>query len=448
LNEVSALDELLSRMAQRQAIALRQCGTGCSYKELCMRISIWRERLVDQKIAPCDVVGLRAEFDVEAIALMLALWESGNTVALLPVSGNIEPFLIDAQVDYLFSFDAASQWTLDDRRQGQEKHPLLQRLSAQSRSGFIIFSSGTTGRAKAILHDVNSFLAYFSASSKALRTVAFLLFDHIAGLDTLLYTLASGGMLAIPGERTPFAICQLIEQTAAQVLPASPSFFNLLYLSGDYSRFDLSNLEIVSFGSEPMSESCLARVKDMFPRARLIQKYGSSEFGSPRSRSREGESLWIKMDSDNFLIKVIDGILWVKSPATMLGYLNFESPALEEGYLCTGDRVERDGEWMRILGRDSDSINVGGEKVFPAEVESVIHDFPGVAEVLVYGEANVILGNTVCAKIRPSSEVETKLFKKELRRHCVARLQRYKVPSKIHLVDQSMTGERFKMLRV
>ena len=92
------------------------------------------------------------------------------------------------------------------RLEGQESltrsgdHPLLASLRERQGAGLVIFSSGSTGRAKAILHDVDRFLRKYETPGKGMRTLAFLLFDHVAGMDTLFYTLCNGGSLVLPEE--------------------------------------------------------------------------------------------------------------------------------------------------------------------------------------------------------------------------------------------------------
>jgi len=87
---------------------------------------------------------------------------------------------------------------------------------------------------------------------------------------------------------------------------------------------------------------------------------------------------------EGFETRVVDGILHIKAKSAMLGYLNSPSPFTEDGWTITGDSVEVDGEYMRFMGRQSEIINVGGEKVYPGEVESVIQEFDNVAEVTVF----------------------------------------------------------------
>ena len=333
--------------------------------------------------------------------------------------------------------------------QGGPRHPLIQSLAGAP--GFVIFSSGSTGAPKAVLHDLNRFMGKYGASGKALRTLAFLLFDHIAGLDTLFYTLAAGGTLVLPEGRDVNTVCRLIQAARVEVLPASPSFLNLMLLSGEDARHDLSSLKVITYGSEPMGESLLGRLAAAFPECRIIQKYGTSEFGAPVSASRGNDSVWLKFREDQARVKVVDGVLWVKAPGTMVGYLNHPQPVMEDGWYCTGDRVEVDGEWMRILGRQSDVINVGGEKVNPADVEAAILEVDDVLEAAVRGEANPILGQVVAATVRLKTPLkepgEEREMTRAIRRHLRGRLAPHMVPVRIDFTDRSLVTERHKKVR-
>ena len=146
----------------------------------------------------------------------------------------------------------------------------------------------------------------------------------------------------LTNDRSPDAICQLADEFDVEVLPVSPSFVNLLYISKDYENHDLSSIQIVTLGSEPVSEGLLERTRCVFPSARIIQKYGTTEFGSPRTKTRSDDPTWIHMDSEIFKIKVVDDLLWVKAETTKLGYLNRDKQPFEDGWYCTGDRVEVD----------------------------------------------------------------------------------------------------------
>ena len=132
----------------------------------------------------------------------------------------------------------------------------------------------------------------------------------------------------------------------------------------------------------------------------------------------------------------------------MLGYLNHPSPFTEDGWFNTGDQVEVDGEYVRILGRESEVINVGGEKVHPAEVESVLQELEEVAEVAVYADKNSIVGSVVCADVLPKEkQPDTRMLIRKIKRYCASRLQLYKVPAKVRIVEEKLHGQRFKIMR-
>jgi long-chain acyl-CoA synthetase len=312
----------------------------------------------------------------------------------------------------------------------------------------VIFTSGSTGRPKAALQSVERFLYKFRTPGRQLRTLAFLLFDHVAGIDTLFYTLTNGGTLILTRRRDPGSILGLIDAHKVEVLPASPSFLRLMCVAGDGGEHDLSSLKVITYGSEPMDPGTLARLNARFPLAQISQKYGTTETGSPRTVSRGNDSLWLKIKSDGVETRVVDDVLWIRTEGTILGYLNAPSPVDEEGWYCTGDLVDVDGEWIRFRGRAADIINVGGEKVAPAEVEQSILELEFVREAVVAGERHALMGQIVTARVTLADTApEPKEAVKLIRLHCRGRLASYKVPVKIDVVTQRLTSERHKAQR-
>jgi acyl-CoA synthetase (AMP-forming)/AMP-acid ligase II len=231
------------------------------------------------------------------------------------------------------------------------------------------------------------------------------------------------------------------------LLPTSPTFINLLLLSEAYKRYDLSSLQMVTYGTEVMPESTLNRFHELFPNVKLLQTYGLSEVGILRSKSKSSDSLWVKVGGEGFETRVRDGMLEIKAQSAMLGYLNALSPFTEDGWFMTGDAVEQEGEFIRILGRKSEIINVGGEKVYPAEVESVLQRMEGVEDVAVSGEKNPITGNIVKARVKLRNPESPQEFRKRMHSFCAGKLARFKIPQKVVLVDTDFRGERFKKMR-
>jgi acyl-coenzyme A synthetase/AMP-(fatty) acid ligase len=145
--------------------------------------------------------------------------------------------------------------------------------------------------------------------------------------------------------------------------------------------------------------------------------------------------------------KVVDGVLHLRSESTILGYLNAPPPLDADGWYCTGDLVEVDGDWIRFRGRSSDQINVGGEKVTPSEVEQVLLELDFIREAAVYGEVNPIVGQVVAARLLLASDVDERDAVRRIRVHCRSRLAPHMIPVKIHCVVASLSTSRQKVQR-
>ena len=419
-----------------------------SYEWLAQRVVNWQGFLVEHEVEAGTVVALEADFSPNAVALFLALAEAGCVLVPLTSAAatHRDEFIETAEVEVRIAIDRQDEVSIE-KLDRSATHEIFGTLRQAAHPGLVIFSSGSTGKCKAAVHDVVPLLEKFKTTRHALRTISFLLYDHIGGINTMLYTLSNGGCLVTVQDRSPDAVLAAVEKYRVELLPTSPTFLNLVLISEAWKRFDLSSLQTVSYGTEPMPESTLKRFNELYPRIRLLQTYGLSEVGILRSKSKSSDSLWVKLGGDGFETRIVDGTLQIKAQSAMLGYLNHASPFTEDGWYNTGDRVEVDGEYMKILGRESEIINIGGEKVYPAEVESVIQEMDEVADAVVFGTPNPITGQMVCARIRTNVEVERKSFIALLKSHCRSRLQAYKVPAKIELVTDSQHSERFKKIR-
>lgn len=444
----TAVDFLFERFrdAGEKAAFVEADGQQVSYAELRARIDRIRAALSAAGVQPGAAVQLRGDFSADAAAWLIALWaEAAIVTPLAPASREkAEEFVAVGDVEWIVEAGADALTP----GPGHSRHALYDALRAAGDPGLIIFSSGTTGAAKGALHDVRKLLGKFRAPGKDFITLAFLLFDHIAGIDTLLYCLANGSTIVCPGERSPGDISRLVERYRVEVLPVAPSFLNILLLSGAHEGRDLSSLKIITYGAEMMPQGVLDRVAEAFPAARVVQKYGTSEIGALRSQSAGNRSRWLRIGGGGTEWRVVDGLLEIRSPTAMLGYLNAPSPFTEDGWYMTGDRVEVQGDMVRFLGRDSDLINVGGQKVFPAEVEAAVREIAGVAEVAVFGRPHPMLGATVCARIRMTdSEIAAAEVRTRIRQGLTGVLEPYKIPQKIEVTQETLTTERFKQRR-
>jgi long-chain acyl-CoA synthetase len=447
------LDLIDSIDRQGAAACLHDGVREWTYAELSTSIKHFRTWVRENALSEVGTIGLRADFGLEPIALLLALLAEQRVVALMPRDRNAEDYAADACVTDLLAFDGERGLVRQHLAAGRS-HALLDGLKARGESGVVIFTSGSSGKPKAALQGTERLLQKFARPGRKFRTLAFLMFDHIAGLDTLFHTLTAGGTIVTLSRRTPAAVLEVMEAARVEVLPTSPSFLRLLCASDALGSRDLSALKIITYGSEPMDQTTLRVIGERFPQCQIIQKYGTTETGSPRTESRGNDSLWLRFKQSNaegaLAHTVRDGVLWLKGPGTFLGYLNVDSPVAADGWYCTGDLVEQDGEWVRFKGRVSEVINVGGEKVAPLEVEATILELPYVTSAVVRGEPHVLLGQIVTAKVAVSESeqatVETQLAA-AIRKHCRARLAGYKVPMKIAFVTGGLLTDRQKANR-
>lgn len=444
------IDFLLERFAARgDADAIVWHDQPFSYRWLLDRVGYWRGRIEEMDVPPHANVALVADFSPNAVALFLALIE--HRCVVVPITSTHSEsrrseFVELGECTRRIRIGADDEAVFDTLA-GETRHDLFGKLRAAGHPGLVLFSSGSTGKSKGVVHDFVPLLDKFRTSRPALRTIAFLLYDHIGGINTMLHTLANGGCMITVRDRSPDGVLAAVERHRVELLPTSPTFLNLVLISDAISRHDLRTLKFVTYGTEPMPEGTLKRLHELLPGVKLHQTYGLSEVGILRSSSESSDSLWVRIGGEGYETRVVDGILQIKARAAMLGYLNAPSPFTDDGWFVTGDLVERKGEFVRFLGRQSEIINVGGEKVYPAEVENVIQTMSNVSEAVVYGEKNPLLGQIVCAKVTLVEPEDRAAFTARLKRHCAGLLDRFKVPVKVECGTSPQHSDRFKKAR-
>lgn len=421
-----------------------------SYSDFIKMVDAWSERLPEYQVGKGTVCGFIAEYSPQVCALIFALMRS--KAILVPFTSAIEhelpEFIKISGATGLFRFDPDDNWTFETCS-NPVQNDLVETFLEREVPGLIVFTSGSTGKPKGILQDCERVMHKFIEERSGWRTVLFLMLDHFGGFNTLLSTFAYGGTAVCLPDRSSESVCRIIQRSRATLLPTTPTFINLLIASRCYKDFDLSSIKLITYGTEVMPASTLEKVREIFPNANIKQTYGLSELGVLRSKSESDDSVWVKIGGDGFEIKIVDDILWVRSEANMVGYLNAPNPFDEEGWMCTGDHVESRGEYMRILGRKSEMINVGGQKVFPAEIENVLLGAGNVREVTVSGVPHPVMGHVVKAKISLDEPEDRFQLAERLRKFCMERMAKFKVPVKYEIVDgDSQHNSRFKKLRI
>ena len=418
-----------------------------TYEEFIKQIKDYKNILDTHNISS-KVVVILGDYSFYNLALFFALYENKNII--VPITSNIkkvqDDFIEESFCEIIIKTDEKNLLIQDLKT--TFSHNMIDNLREKNSSGLILFSSGSTGKPKAMIHNLDTLIDSFKdKKEKSMNMLVFLMFDHIGGLNTVFNALCMGASLIIPKIKDAKTICELIEKYKIMVLPSSPTFLNLILISQEYKNYDLSSLRMITYGTETMPQSLLLKLKEVFPKVKFLQTFGTSETGISTTSSKSSNSLFMKLEDINGEYKIVENELWLRSKTQVLGYLNASMDSFtSDGWFKTGDLVEVDGEYIKIIGRAKEVINVGGQKVLPAEVESIILEMEEISDCMVYGEQNAITGQTVVCDVVLNNKIEN--IKKRVRVFCKDRLEAYKIPTKVNVVDKTNFSDRFKKIRI
>lgn len=441
--------ELFQKFHEAQSvIAIIEKGNLYTYADLTSKVNSFLEELKESAIGRGSVAVLIADYSFESVAMFLALFKNGNIV--VPITSTNETEINERIGVCGNSFVINLRENCKTKHDGADLHFLVDMIRKKNAAGLILFSSGTTGKPKAMIHDLDNLVeSYLDKKSKSLVFLVFLMFDHIGGLNTLLNCLAMGATIVIPQNRNPDEIARLIQYHRINILPSSPTFLNLMLIAKVNEVYDLRSLKLITYGTETMPSSLLKKLKDTFPKIKFLQTFGTSETGIFKTFSKSSESTLLKLDDPNQEFKIVNGELWVKSKTQIMGYLNHSNERFtEDGWFMTGDLVKQHNDgFIEIIGRLKEVINVGGEKVLPTEVESVILELSIIQDCTVISVPNSITGQMVGVNITLKEPMEIARVKAIVKKHCAAKLDKYKVPVKIFILEKLDVSDRFKKIR-
>ncbi len=424
-------------------------GRQVSYGEVLAKVDAFAARIRNQGIQPGETVVILGDYSPEVVCLILALARNRNIIIPLSRDSVIElsTALAVSGCDWFAEFDSEDIQVGILERRIPTDNVLLADFLKTGAPGLVLFSSGSTGKPKGILHDFNRVADKFRKARQAVTAIPFLMLDHFGGINTILAITSSLGHVVTVRNRSAASICEAIQNYKVELLPTTPSFLTMLMASNLHREYDLGSLKRITYGTEVMPQTTLDRLRQAFPQVEFQQTYGLSEVGVLRSQSRPDGSLWVRIGGEGFKTKVVDDILWIKSKYAMVGYLNAPSEFDSEGWFNTQDRVEVDGEYFRILGRVTDIINVGGQKVYPTEIEDVILSLENILDVAVYGERHPLLGQIVVAKVTVALPEDAVSLKVRIRKACMAALAPFKAPTKVIISEDALYSSRQKKIR-
>ena len=339
-----------------------------------------------------------------------------------------------------------------------------------------LYTSGTTGFPKGAMLTHRSLAAHNAAAATAfgftrdtVNMVAMPLF-HVGGTSWALAGMAVGARTIVVREVVPGAILDEIARgrvTHAFFVPAVYGF--LTQLPGVEAR-DYSSLRCLGYGGAPMPPPLMRQCLELFP-VDFYQVYGMTEMSGVfsvlgpvdhRDADHPERLLSAGRPVAGAEVRVVDpatgkdlgpgevGEFWVRSDQHMAGYWGKPEATAEtllpDGWLRTGDAGYRDeAGYLYISDRVKDMIISGGENVYPAEVERVVAEYPGVADVAVIGVPDDKWGEAVKAVVVAAPGAT--LDEAGLIAHCQAALAGYKCPKSVDLVDALPRNPTGKILR-
>ncbi len=367
-------------------------------------------------------VGILAHNSAEYLLAYFGIMRAG--LVAVPINykvakPTVEHILKDAQVQFLLvdedwahlagalphvRMDRPDQW-----RELLDFGPYTPLAMAAEEHATILYTSGSTGLPKGVplTHGGYVWAAELMRDSLPPMTdkrvlVAAPLY-HMNGLILSALSGMTGGQVVLMRQ---FSATRYLETAAAHrchVLTSVPTMIAMAVREPEtIRRLDLSCVEKLIMGSAPLSEALFDRAGEIFPNAAISNSWGTTE-SSPVAFGPHPDGLAIPKLSLGYPtphaeMKLVggsgvegpdenEGVLWVRNPAVMPGYLNRPEEtekSIKDGWYNTGDIMRRDGGgFIFFVGRADDMFVCGGENIYPAEVERLLETHPGIAQAAV-----------------------------------------------------------------
>jgi acyl-coenzyme A synthetase/AMP-(fatty) acid ligase len=322
---------------------------------------------------------------------------------------------------------------------------------------WILLTSGTTGVPKLVLHTLASLTGAIQTRGASNDRVVWSTFYDIrryGGLVIFLRAVLTGAsMVFSSAEEAPADFLARVSSEGVTHISGTPSHWRRALMSSDAH---LISPRYVRLSGEMVDQAIINQLRVCYPEARIAHAFASTEAGVAFDVNDELTGFpasWIQTNSAVNL-KVEGGTLRIRSNRTADRYLGPDAPSLkdEDGFVDTRDIVELTGDRYHFAGRRDGVINIGGQKVYPEEIEAVINSHPQVLMSLVRTKKNPITGAIVVASVvlkSPAADeaISVSDLKEEILRVCRGSLVRHKVPALIHFVESLPVAATGKMIR-
>ena len=302
---------------------------------------------------------------------------------------------------------------------------------------------------------------------------------HIAGLQGALAAVYGGRTLVVMRQFEPKEWLTLAQTHSVNRAMLVPTMLKRLMDHPQFDEFDLSALDVITYGAAPMPMEIIRQAIDRFPGARFINAFGQTETastitllppddhvltGSPDEIDKKLRRLTsIGVPLDDVEVQIVDedgqpvslgevGEIVARGARMMKGYWQQEaatSEAMRSGWVYTGDLAYQDEDsYIYLAGRAKDFIKRGGEMISPEEVEQVLMSHPGVEDAAVIGVTDVEWGEEVRAVVvRRSGQTGNEVNEGELSAYCQDRLASFKRPRSVVFVEELPRNVMGKVLK-
>jgi len=309
-----------------------------------------------------------------------------------------------------------------------------------STSNITLFTSGTTGQPKKVVHNITTLTRSVLIEERYINNVWAFAYNptHMAGLQVFFQAFFNMNTLVNVFNQPRTFILEQISDKNITHISATPTFYRLLQPNENKYNSVLR----VTLGGEKSDPNLYDSVKKLFPKAKINNIYASTEAGTLLISN--GDCFMIpKQMKEKFVIED-EELLIHRSLLGRSEYFNFSGEFYKTGDLI--EWIDKESGLFKFKSRKNELINVGGYKVNPDEVESKLLALADVHQARVYGKANSILGNVLCAdvKIKPG----VKLSEFDIRKALTGQLQDFKIPRRIKFVEEISLTRTGKMKRL
>jgi fatty-acyl-CoA synthase len=409
------------------------------------------------------VVALNVRYREAELKYMLNN-SSAKAVVSLPEFGGFDYVSFFRQSDFpklehhIYLGDVDNAMSFRDLFGGVDSEAIgkMEKEVSDNDTSVIIYTSGTTGRPKGANITHKSILS--SSKAQTIHTsctdsdtvMGHMPLNHVGGLScgilTAMHALASVVLIPV---FIPNTVLDAIQRNGATILGGVPTMFQMFF-NTNFDDYDVSSLRLVIIGGSNAPPELLRKIREKFPKAKIMNLYGLSESSgacicSPleddvgRLMDKRGMPL-LGIPLNEYEVRVVDdegkplpdgevGEIAVKGDCVCNGYIGLEDKtreAFKDGWLLTGDLGYKRGNFVYFMGRKKEMYVQAGYNVYPAEIENVLLTHPKVYMVAVIGVKDEFYGEKGVAFVIPKGEVN----EEELREYCAKYIADYKIPKK------------------